>query len=287
MNHAVLAIVEADVFAYFGVAIFVLREEGTEAAPAAKVAPTELGGDGEDVFRLFHYGIIDTELVAGREESAYDLFFFVGVERRCHLVHDGCELGLESADGSADGVDVPHEDASVPIVVASGKVALGGCEVGLFLEGFYLIYLVCVGGGGSSDIAIACLWSAGLDADGDDGFFVGGIAECLAEDALIFRGIDDEGIGGSHYDVGIGVLLLYLPAGVGDAGCCVACLWLGEYVICGHVRYLLLDDADVFLVGHHPHVLHRADGLEAVDRKLDEGTSHAHHVDELLWVIGG
>ena len=83
------------------------------------------------------------------------------------------------------------------------------------------------------------------------------------------------------------MLLLDFPTSVSNAGGGVACLWLGEDIICGHVRNLLLDNADVFLVGDHPHVLHRADGLEAVDGELDEGTSHAHHVDELLGVVGG
>ena len=126
VDHAALAVVEANVLAYLGVAVFVLWKQGAEAAPAAKVAPAKLGGEGVDVFRLLHYGIIDADLVASGEESAYDLFFFVGVERRCHLIHDGCKLGLEGADGSTDGVDVPYEDASVPVVVASGKVVLGG-----------------------------------------------------------------------------------------------------------------------------------------------------------------
>lgn len=35
VDYAVLAIVEADVFAYFGIAVFILWEEGAEAAPAA------------------------------------------------------------------------------------------------------------------------------------------------------------------------------------------------------------------------------------------------------------
>ena len=63
---------------------------------------------------------------------------------------------------------------------------LSGGKVGLFLEGFHLIYLVHVSGFGSSDVAVACLGAAGLDADSDDDFLVGSIAECLAEDTLIF-----------------------------------------------------------------------------------------------------
>lgn len=64
--------------------------------------------------------------------------------------------------------------------------------------------------------------------------------------------------------------LLDLPASIGDARRGVACLWFGEDIVNGHVRDLLLDNADVILVGDHPHVLHGADGLEAVDGELDE-----------------
>ena len=164
---------------------------------------------------------------------------------------------------------------------------LGGGEIGLFLEGFNLIYLIYGRWLGSSYVAIACLWTAGLDANGNNGFFVGGIAQCLAEDALIFGCVYDQGIGGCYNDVGIGMLLLDFPTSVGDAGGGVACLWLGEDVICRHVGYLLLNDADVFLVGHHPHVLYRADGLQTVYGELDEGAAHAHDIDELFGIAGG
>ena len=165
VDYAVMAVVEADVFANLGVAVFVLWKQGAEAPPTAKVAPAELGGEGVDVFRLLHYCIIDTDLVAGREESANDLFFLVGVKRRCHLFHDGCKLGLEGSDCLADGINVPYEDASVPIVIASGKVVLGGGEVGLLLEGFHLIYPVYVREVGCGDVAIACFWAAWLNTD--------------------------------------------------------------------------------------------------------------------------
>ena len=83
------------------------------------------------------------------------------------------------------------------------------------------------------------------------------------------------------------MFLLDLPASVGNAGGSVACLGFGENIVNRHVRDLLLDNADVFLVGDHPHVLHGADGLEAVNGELDERTSHAHHVDERLGVVRG
>lgn len=82
-------------------------------------------------------------------------------------------------------------------------------------------------------------------------------------------------------------MLLDFPACIGDAGGGIACLRFGKDVVNGHVRDLLLDNADVFLVGNHPHIFHGTDGLEAVDGELDEGTSHAHHVDELLGIVGG
>ena len=134
-----MAVVEADVFANLGIAVFVLREERAEAAPAAKVAPAKLGGEGVDVFRLLHYGIVDANILAGGEESANDFFFFVGVERRCHLIHNAGKIRLEGTDCLADGINVPYEDAGIPIVIASGNVLLSSLQVWLFLESFHLV----------------------------------------------------------------------------------------------------------------------------------------------------
>ena len=52
------------------------------------------------------------------------------------------------------------------------------------------------------DIAIACFRAAWLDTDGNDGVLIGCIAQCLAEHSLILRGINDQGIGWCHHDVG-------------------------------------------------------------------------------------
>ena len=62
--------------------------------------------------------------------------------------------------------------------------------------------------------AIACFRASWLDTDSNDGVLIGCIAQSLAEHSLILRGIDDQGIGWCHHDVGIRMLLLDLPAGI-------------------------------------------------------------------------
>lgn len=59
------------------------------------------------------------------------------------------------------------------------------------------------------------------------------------------------------------------------------------YIIYWHIRDLFLDNADIFLVGDHPHVLYWADGLQTVHGELNEGAAHTHDIDELLGVAGG
>lgn len=76
------------------------------------------------------------------------------------------------------------------------------------------------------DIAIACLRAAWFDTDGNDGVLIGSKAQCLAEHSLILRGIDEQGIGWCHHDVGIRMLLLDLSAGISDTWSGVASLRL-------------------------------------------------------------
>ena len=78
----------------------------------------------------------------------------------------------------------------------------------------------------SGDIAIACFRAAWLNTDGHDGVLIGCIAQSLAEHSLILRGINDQGIGWCHHDVGIRKLLLDLSAGISDTWSGVASLRL-------------------------------------------------------------
>ena len=77
-----------------------------------------------------------------------------------------------------------------------------------------------------SDIAIACFRTAWFNTDGHDGVLIGSIAQCLAEHSLILRGVDHQGIGWCHHDVGIRMLLLNLPAGISNTWSSIASLRL-------------------------------------------------------------
>ena len=53
-----------------------------------------------------------------------------------------------------------------------------------------------------------------------------------------------------------------------------------------HIWDLFLDNADIFLVCHAPHVLNRTDWLQSIYYQLNEGTADTHHIYELFLVVG-
>ena len=139
MNHAVVAIEEADVVAHHCIASLVLWEQSMEATPTAQVTPSKLGWQSIDFLRLLHHSIVDAYLLTGWEKFANYFFLLFGIERRSHLVHDVGEIWLEGTDSLTDGIDIPYEDSGIPIVIASGKVLLGCFLVWFFLESLYLV----------------------------------------------------------------------------------------------------------------------------------------------------
>ncbi len=227
----------------------------------------------------FHDGEVNGDFLALGEDGG-------DIARGCYLVHIGCDIGFVFGDAVGDGLDIPDEDAGIPEVVACLEVVLGGCEVGLFLEGADLADFTA-DGLGCFDIAITSLGTGRTDANGDDGWFVCREGEGVLDDALELNGVHHDGIGRGHGDIGCGVFLADAPAGPGDAGGGVACCGFGQDMVGGDVGELLLDDLYVGGISHNPEIAHGTDVLEAVHGELDEGTATAEDVDELLGVFGG
>ena len=98
--------------------------------------------------------------------------------------------------------------------------------------------------------------------------------------------MNTQSIGWCHYYVCFRMLLLYLPTSRGDTRDSIANLWFCKYIIYWHIWDLFLDNADIFLVCHHPHILYGTDWLQSIYCQLNKGTSDSHHINELLWVIG-
>lgn len=125
------------------------------------------------------------------------------------------------------------------------------------------------------------------DTDRYNRFLIESIALCLAQYSLILCGIDYQSIGWCHYNVPFRMRLLYLPVSIGDTRCSIASFRFCQYIIYWHIRDLLLDNANVFLVCHYPHVFDRTDWFQSIYCQLNKGTTDTHHINEQLWVIGG
>lgn len=152
MYHAVLALIESDIFAYLGIAILILWKQCTEAAPTTQITPSKLGWQYIYFLRFLHHGIVYAYLLTSREEFADYLLLLSCIEGRSHLVHDVSKVGLESVNSLADGLDIPYEDTCIPIVIASDKVLLGCLQVRFFLESLHLVDFIYRSWLGSCDI---------------------------------------------------------------------------------------------------------------------------------------
>jgi hypothetical protein len=93
--------------------------------------------------------------------------------------------------------------------------------------------------------------------------------------------VADHVVGRKDDHRGVGVAVGQRGGGVGDAGGRVAADRLGENVLVGHGRQLLLRLLDVALVGDHQAALRRNEPLQAGDGVLDEGAL-PENVEELL-----
>ena len=167
-----------------------------------------------------------------------------------------------------------------------GEIGFRRRSVGLFLEGRYFHDLPGHGFG-RIDIAVARLRTRGLDAHGDDGVGPVGHGERLRDGVGERGGLEHQGVGRGDDDVGGGIALGDLPAGVGDAGGRVPGLRLRQDLVGGDVRQLFPDDVHILLGGDHPELVRGAHGQETLHRQLEERLPHPENVDELLRAFRG
>ena len=161
------------------------------------------------------------------------------------------------------------------------EIGLCRRSIGFFLEGRY--FHDFPGHGFSRvNVAVAGLWARRGDADGDDGIRPFRHGERLPDGVGESIRLQDQGVGRGHDDVGRGIALGDLPAGVGDAGRRIPGLRLRQDLVDRDVRQLFPDDVHILLGGDHPELVRGTHGQEALHRQLDERLPHPEDVDELL-----
>jgi len=286
VDDAVLAVEEAHVGAYGGVAVFIGLQMRLDGTPASEVAPGEIFGDDIDARGLLHDGVVDGNLFAGREEALQLSALLVSKEGGGQLVHDARNLRGVGAQFPYNSIYVPHKDACIPEIVAVFQILEGGVQVRFLLELAYLHQLAMQGLGGV-DVAVTRFRAGGRNTYGDNGVPFLGERQGLGYGLCKLDGLEHQGVSrGDHY-VGLRVLLLNLPGGVGDAGGRVAAFRFGQDLVLRDGGQLLLHQVHVLFSGDHPEVVLGADRGKAVHGELEEAAAHAQHVYELFGYVRG
>lgn len=289
VDDAVVRIVEVDVFANAGVAIFVFGRLLVERNPRTKVAPSEGRRVDKDFLCLFHDGIVHGNVLAGGENFVNHLLLLLRVIVREEVGEDARHLGVVHTEGIDDGGHAPDEDAGVPEVVALLDVALGNVERGLLLERVYAVDVALARGGIAQvglDVAVSCGREGGANAERHDGVGLSREVHGVGNGGAEFLDVSDDMVAGSHHYVGAWVALLDFPTDVADAGRSVALAGLEQHILRRHFRQLFADKVFVFCRGDYPNVLGEYDIFESLNGELDEGLATSQNVEKLLGAFG-
>ena len=252
-----------------------------DGPPCAQVAPAEIAGDYMDILRFLHYGIVDRDLVALREEIRERGGFVLSIERFRKLVHDPGNLRGVGFQLGVDRGYAPDEDTGVPEIVAGSEILLGRLQVRFFLE-FGDFDDFVFGDAFGTYIAVTCFGTGGMDTDGH---YVAVAVDCvqrLGDHLGELLGLEDDSVGRSYHDIGVRMVDGNLAASVCDTRGCVASDGLGQNLVGRNLRQLLTDNVHIFFGSYDPETLRLADRQETVHRHLDQGPPDSKDIDELL-----
>ena len=281
MHDAVAGVVHADCLAYDAVAGNIDCGMLQDGPPCAEVAPAEIAGDYMDILRFLHYGIVDRDLVALREEIRERGGFVLSIERLGQLVHDPGNLRSMGLQLGVYRGHAPDEDTGVPEIVAGREILLGRLQVRLLLElGDFDDFVF--GDAFGTYIAVTCLGTGWMDTDGHNGAVAIYGIQRLGDHLGELLGLEDYGVGRSHDDIGVRMVDGNLAASVCDTRGSVASYGLGKDLVGRNLRQLLADDVHVFFGSYDPETLRLADRQETVHRHLDQGPPDSKDIDELL-----
>ena len=262
-----------------------MRKKCPERTPGAHVTPAEIRRESIYIVRLLHHGIVNRNLLACREDLSHNGSLAVGKERRCHLIHLLSDRRSKRTQRLHDSRNIPDEDTGIPEIIAGSQILLGHLQRRFLAERLHRADLRTLKSIQSSDISIAGLRTRRLDAKGDDTLALCSKVQGLADNPPELLHIQHQSIGRSHNNICRRILLLDLPAGIGNARRCVACTRLSNDVLHRNLRQLLTHHSHIRLAGHHPEIRHRADAGEPLHGHLDHSPATAHHIDELLRIF--
>ena len=286
VDYAAPAAVQAHVLPYDGIPVGIPRYMLPHRTPASQVAPSQILGHDTDPIRLLHHGIVDRNLPAGGEKAGKGLSLLFREEIRVQSVHNLGDVGGVLPYLGYDSFGGPDEDSCIPEIITFLQIGLRGFEVRLFLELAHFHDLTHLGGG-RADVAVAGFRTGGSYPHGDYAGGALGGGEGLGYHPREILRLKDQGVRRSNDDVGEGELLLYFPAGVGDAGGGVPRLGLKKYLVLRYERQLLPYKGRISLRCDHPEVLPVADWQEPLESHLDQGFADSEDVQELLGAFRG
>ena len=203
-NDVVCGVVEQGLASLGHVAVFVFGRVVIQGAPRTQVAPAEVGTENEYVRGLLHHTKVDRNVGTSRKILVDKLFLGRRIEYLVMLFEPVGNIGQESLEGVDNRLYIPDKYTRVPEEFAALDKHLGKLEVGFLGKGLYR-FDVTLGILANLYVAISRFGSVGLYTQCEQSRIFSYEFETLIYSAGKLILLENEVIGGSHHDVGLGV----------------------------------------------------------------------------------
>lgn len=257
-----------------------------ERLPCAQVSPAEGGLEHPGAAGFLHHSIVNRDGRAVLVDFGYEGLLLGSAVVLVSVLEEGIDLWQPSFQCLADGGGIPYEYSGVPEKLSAVDEYLRQFAVRLLGESLHLVGNVAVHGGGflhaALDVAVAGLRTGRIDAQSKQLVLVRRVVHGGCNGVYEEAFIGNEMIRGGHNHRCIRIHVPYPGGRVCDAGCGVAAVGLGQDVLQGKVRQMLVHQVRVGCGCDYENILPGYNLDETVVCQLYEAFAYTQDVQELF-----
>ena len=242
MDNAVTSFVQLDFRTYAHVILRIFLRVIMQRTPCTQIAPSERCREHENLFRLFHNGIVNRYILACREQLVHHLLLLICKIIRKHTLKHLCHVRLIHTQRIHYSIYVPYKYTRIPEIILALQVSASHIYIRFFLKSVYTINLLIrrtshrqIG----LYISISGFRTSSLHTQSDDSVRIGSKFHSRLDYSAKLAHVHHYMVAWSHHNIRLRVTRLDFPAHVSYTRSGISAARLLQYMIGSYFGKLL------------------------------------------------